>query len=63
MGLYKTKLWPPFELGLFKICCIAFGMILGAFVPEFVKHYLWVFAAVVAVTMIRVLYFYFAKKN
>ena len=58
MALYKTKPWPPAELGFFKAGCLAIGMILGSYLSGFVQQYLWGFIAVAALTAARVCSFY-----
>lgn len=62
MGIFKTKLWSPLDIGLLKWCCIIFGMILGAYFDNFVKQYLWIFIVLIIIFSIRPVYCYWFKK-
>jgi hypothetical protein len=50
------------DIGLLKTYGAIPGLILGAFFPEFIKQYLWLFIAVFVVLMFRYLYLLFIKK-
>jgi hypothetical protein len=63
MKLFKTKLWPPFELAIFKWSCILFGVIVGAFFAPFVIQYLWIIIGLTVLGSARVTYFYYFKKD
>ncbi len=63
MCLYKTKRWPPMELGVFKLACLAVGMLLGSYLSGFVQQYLWVFVAVAVLASVRVCVFYCGNKE
>ena len=34
MNLLKTKSWSAFDLVWFKIACVTFGLLVGAFLPN-----------------------------
>jgi hypothetical protein len=53
MRLYKTKLWTPMNIACLKWSCIFFGMIVGAYLPDITKQYVWVFAALVVLLAIK----------
>jgi hypothetical protein len=53
MKLLRSKVWSVVDIGCLKWSCIFFGMILGAFVPEFTKRYVWLFAAAVILLAIK----------
>ena len=44
MKLFRTKTWSPLDIGSLKWCCVLLGMIVGAYLSEFTKHYVWIFA-------------------
>lgn len=44
MELYKAKVWSVIDIGLLKWCCIVIGMIAGAYLADFTKQYVWLFA-------------------
>ena len=62
MKLFRVKEWPVLELTVFKITCLAFGMMFGAYLTEFVKQHLWIFLAVAIAGWIKVTYFYYVQK-
>jgi hypothetical protein len=37
--LKKTSTWTNWQLGIFKICLFAMGLIVGSYFHEFVKSY------------------------
>lgn len=44
MSLLKPpKVWSNLDLGLFKWSCIFFGIIIGAYISQVVKDWLWIF--------------------
>lgn len=59
--MFKARHWPVLEIGIFKWTCILFGMIIGAYLADFVKTYVWVLAPIAALGTFRVLTFYFGK--
>jgi hypothetical protein len=44
MKLLRTKVWSVVDIGCLKWSCIFTGMIVGAFLPEFTRRYVWLFA-------------------
>jgi len=62
MGIFKTKTWSAFDLMLLKWSSALFGMIIGAYVSNFVKQYLWLFIVLVIVSGLKPLYSYWFKK-
>ena len=61
MGLYKAKVWPVLELGVFKWTNLIIGAIVGASFAGFVNEYLGIFAGLAVAGTARVLWFYFKK--
>jgi hypothetical protein len=39
----RTSAMTVWDVGALKIYCVLFGMIVGAFIPTFVREYLWWF--------------------
>jgi len=58
MTLFKSKVYPAFELGVLKTCVMCVGLIAGAYFAPYVRRYLWILVAVGVVTYIRAMYFY-----
>jgi hypothetical protein len=61
MKLFRTKMWSVADIGCLKWSCIFFGMIIGAFAPEFTRRHVWLFAAAVVLLAIRPTVSYFRK--
>jgi len=61
MGIFKTKTWSAVDLMLLKCSSAFFGMIIGAYVSNFVKQYLWLFIVLVIVLGLKPLYSYWFK--
>jgi hypothetical protein len=59
MKLLRTKVWPAVDIALLKWCCILVGMIAGAYLADFTKRYLWVFAVGAVLLAIRPAMLYF----
>jgi hypothetical protein len=55
----KTKLWKPSDLACLKWSCIFFGMILGAYLSDWITRYLWFFVIAVIVLAIKPVVSYF----
>jgi hypothetical protein len=53
MKLFKTKPWAPLDLACLKWSSILFGMVLGAYLPEFTRQYLLFFIAGIVLLAIR----------
>ena len=43
MKLFKDKKYSVMDIGLIKWSCILFGMVLGAYLVDFVLSYVWLF--------------------
>jgi putative Mn2+ efflux pump MntP len=61
MGILKTKTWPAVDIMLLKWSSALFGAIVGAYVSNFVKQYLWLFIVLVIAFGLRPLYSYWFK--
>jgi uncharacterized membrane protein YoaT (DUF817 family) len=53
MRLFRTKVWRWLDIGMLKWSSILLGMIAGAYLSEFVKQYVWVFAVAALLLVIR----------
>lgn len=53
MNLFKTKIWWWFDIWALKWGAFLFGIIAGAYLSDFVKQYVWVFAVVALILVIR----------
>jgi len=64
MGLLKPpRVWTNVDLGLLKWSCIFFGMIVGAYLSDIVKGYLWIFIiATVALAVKPTIYYWKRSK-
>lgn len=62
MKLIKTKIWAPVDIACLKWSSIFFGMVVGAYLSDFTKHYVWVFAIVIVLLAIKPAVSYF-KNN
>lgn len=51
------------DFGFLKLYGWTFGIILGAYFPEFVKTYLVVFATIFLILLVRYVYLLFLKKQ
>ena len=43
MNLFKNKKWPWYEIGILKYQCIIFGLLIGAYFPDFILINAWIF--------------------
>lgn len=59
MKLFRTKVWPAFDIALLKWCCILLGMIAGACLADFTKQHVWLFAAAAVLLGIKPAVSYF----
>jgi uncharacterized membrane protein YfcA len=57
----KIKKLTFWDVGVLKLCLVVFGMVLGAYVANFVKQYVWWFVVVFAITYIYLLCKIFKK--
>ena len=53
MNLFRTKVWWWLDVGFLKWSAFLFGMIAGAYLSDFVKQHVWVFALVAVILAIR----------
>jgi hypothetical protein len=53
MGLLKTMIWSWQDIWILKWCAFVFGMIAGAYLSDFIKEYVWLFALVGILLMVR----------
>lgn len=63
MKLFKAKVWSIADIGCLKWSCIFFGMIAGAFLPGFVRQYVWVFAIVATLLAIKPVFSCFSDEK
>lgn len=54
----KLNIW---DIGILKVYVLLIGMVIGAYVANFVQMYVWYFIAVIVVLMIVLLRKFFSK--
>ena len=59
MKLFRSKMWSPVEIVCLKLSAILFGMIAGAYFPEFTKQYVLGFVLVALILAIKPAHSYF----
>ena len=59
MKLFRSKVWAPVDVACLKWSSILFGMIVGAYLAEFTKRYVWLFVGAVVLLAIRPIVSYF----
>ena len=62
MNLLKTKNWSTFDLVWFKIACVTFGLLVGAFLSNYVIQSAWLIGVIFILTYIKTVHFYFFSK-
>ena len=62
MNLLKTKSWSAFDLVWFKIACVTFGLLVGAFLSNYVIQSAWLIGVIFILTYIKTVHFYFFSK-
>ena len=62
MKLFKDKMYSVLDIGLIKWSCILFGMVLGAYLADFVLGYIWLFIVVALLLAIKPIISYFMEK-
>jgi hypothetical protein len=62
MSLFRTKVWWWGDISLLKWSCLLFGMIAGAFLSDFIKQHVWIFALIAVALAIRPSIKYFNTK-
>ena len=50
MNLLKTKSWSAFDLVWFKIACVTFGLLVGAFLSNYVIQSAWLIGVIFILT-------------
>ena len=58
----KIKSYNAWDIGVLKIFCVIAGMILGAYISNFVIQYLWWFIVIGLVLFILLVYKFFKAK-
>jgi hypothetical protein len=53
MKLFRSKVWSPVDIASLKWSCIFLGMIVGAYLSDFIKHYVWIFLIAVILLGIK----------
>ena len=61
MKLFKDKKYSVIDIGLIKWSCILFGMVLGAYLADFVLNYVWLFIIVALLLAIKPIVAYFKE--
>lgn len=61
MKLFKDKKYSVMDIGLIKWSCILFGMVLGAYLADFVLGYSWLFIIVALVLAVKPIVAYFKE--
>jgi putative Mn2+ efflux pump MntP len=59
----KTNAMTLWDVGALKVYCVLFGMIVGAYVPNFVTEHVWWFGVPVLVLGVVVGYRWFAGES
>lgn len=54
----RYTLW---DIGLLKTYGAIPGLVIGAYFPQFIKDYLWLFVGIFIVLFIRYMYLFFVK--
>ena len=63
MNLLKTKSWSACDLVWFKIACVTFGLLVGAFLSNYVIQSAWLIGVIFILTYIKTVHFYFFSKT
>lgn len=56
---FRSKVWSVVDIGCLKWSCILSGMIAGAFLHEFTRRYVWLFAVAAVLLAIKPTLSYF----
>ena len=59
MDVYKSKVWSPVEIVCLKLSAILFGMIAGAYFPEFTRRYVLFFVLIAVLLALKPAHSYF----
>jgi hypothetical protein len=63
MKIFKARVWSVVDIGLLKWCCILIGMIVGAYLADLTKRYVWVIAIAAFLAGIKPTVSYFRTDN
>jgi len=63
MKFFQTKPWAPLDLACLKWSSILFGMVVGAYLPEFTRKYLFWFIIGIILLAIRPTVAYFRNSK
>ena len=63
MKIWKTKIWTPIDLVLAKWSTFLFGMIVGSFVPNFTRQYIWFVVIAMVLLAIKPVTSYLSDKE
>lgn len=63
MKLWQTKPWTPWDIGLLKWAVFVFGMMIGAYIPEWVLTNRWLLTVLFVLFLTRPVYAYWFKKD
>jgi len=58
--LLRTKVWSAVDISLLKWCCILVGMIVGAYLADVTKRYVWFFVVAAVLLGIKPAISYFS---
>jgi hypothetical protein len=61
MKFFRSKVWSPVDIVLLKWSCVFLGMSVGAYLSDFVKHYVWIFLIAVILLGIKPTVSYFGR--
>ncbi len=61
MDFTKPRTWTVAEIGCLKWASILIGAVIGAYIPDLVKQYVWVFVISAAILSIKPISGYFRK--
>ena len=63
MKWFQPKVWSVADIGCLKWSCIFFGMIAGAFLPEFTRRHAGLFALAAVLLAVKPTYAYFHNRT
>ncbi|GFE56800.1 hypothetical protein AOG1_06790 [Geobacter sp. AOG1] len=63
MVFLRTMVWSWKDIMLLKWCVFAFGMIVGAYLSEFIKQHVWIFVLAAILLTVRPAIKYFGNNE
>ena len=57
----KIKNLDVWDMAALKTYCLLIGVVIGAYISDFTKQYLWIIIAVIVLLMIKLLYKVFKR--